>query len=542
VASNGLIEKVRTNLILQSENFTTSWILNSAPTITANTTVAPDGTTTADTIAATAFKSGVYQTPAVVSGVEYSFSVYVKNISGATNMIIGCELNPTTAIINFNAVTGAIISTGASITGSSVTDAGNGWYRVSGTYVSTGTSNTIVVLGNSAMTFAAWGYQLEAGVTTDYIPTTTTAVSVGPVSGLPRLDYLNSSCPRLLLEPQTTALNQFSEQLDNAYWTKTNCTVTANQTTSPSGYADAELIVDNTATDQHVITRSIAVTSGNKYTASFFLKPAGYNTAAIRMGLGSLWTGGTGPTVEFDLVALTGTVVDGSGVTFSIEDYGNGWVRCAVTGTCVTSGNTVYSLYVKQYFSYTGNGTDGIYAWGGNMTATGYVQSYIPTLSTSVTRVLDSFVKTGISSLINSQEGTLFFEIAADSINTGTSILSISDGTSSNTLYSGFSTTNNSYVAQLIVGGVAQNNFAGTLTNIQANNKFAISYKANDIKMYINGTLVASNTSATMPAAGTFTKFASDLGQNSFKLYGRLSQALIFPTALTSTQLAELTA
>jgi hypothetical protein len=154
----------------------------------------------------------------------------------------------------------------------------------------------------------------------------------------------------------------------------------------------------------------------------------------------------------------------------------------------------------------------------------------------------DSFVKTGISSLINSQEGTLFFELAADSINTGTSILSLSDGTSSNTLYAGFSSTNNSYVAQFIVGGVAQNNFTGTLTNIQAMNKFAISYKANDIKMYINGTLVASNTSATMPAAGTLTKFASDLGQNSFRLYGRLSQALIFPTALTATQMAEITA
>jgi hypothetical protein len=149
----------------------------------------------------------------------------------------------------------------------------------------------------------------------------------------------------LLLEPQTTALNQFSEQIDNAYWTKANCTVTANQTASPSGYVDAELVLDDTSNNQHVITRSIAVTSGNKYTASFFLKAAGYTTAAIRMGVGSLWTGGTGPTVEFDFVALTGTVVDGSGVTFTIEDYGNGWNQT------ICKGQTVKMTFTKYEFA-----------------------------------------------------------------------------------------------------------------------------------------------------------------------------------------------
>ena len=74
VASNGLIEKVRTNIILQSQDFTTTWSTNASPTITANTTVAPDGTTTADTIAATGSGSGVFQLPTVANGVEYSFS------------------------------------------------------------------------------------------------------------------------------------------------------------------------------------------------------------------------------------------------------------------------------------------------------------------------------------------------------------------------------------------------------------------------------------------------------------------------------------
>lgn len=250
VNSSGLVEKVRENLVLQSEDFTTSWATNVAPTITANTTVAPDGTTTADTIASTGASSGVYQVPTVVSGVEYSFSVYIKNITSATSIQIGCDLAPTNGYLFFNAVSGTINGAAGGITGSSVTDAGNGWYRVSGTYVSTGTSNTIIIFGQAGMSFAVWGAQLETGVTTDYIATTSSAVSVGPVSGLPRLDYSGgASCPSLLLEPERTNLALYSEQFDNAAWAKNNSTATANQAVSPDGYTNADLFYINSVGD-----------------------------------------------------------------------------------------------------------------------------------------------------------------------------------------------------------------------------------------------------------------------------------------------------
>jgi hypothetical protein len=173
-----ILEPSRTNLILQSEALNTTWIPEAAPTITANTTVAPDGATTGDTIAATAASSGVYQVLTVANGVAHSFSVYLKNISSATNVLIGCDTFPSNAKINFNTVTGAIIATGASITSSSVTNAGNGWYRVQGTYTSTGVGNTFIIYGQGVMSFSAWGAQVEAGAyVTSYIPTTTAAVT-----------------------------------------------------------------------------------------------------------------------------------------------------------------------------------------------------------------------------------------------------------------------------------------------------------------------------------------------------------------------------
>ena len=144
-----LLEPQRTNLVLRSEALdNASWSVNGSPTITANTTVSPDGTTNADTIAPAVVGEGVFQSFTVVSAVAHSFSVYLKNITSATNILVGCDSSPSTATISFNAVTGAIFATGASITSSSVTNAGNGWYRVQGTYTSTGTLNTLIILLN----------------------------------------------------------------------------------------------------------------------------------------------------------------------------------------------------------------------------------------------------------------------------------------------------------------------------------------------------------------------------------------------------------
>jgi hypothetical protein len=49
--------------------------------------------------------------------------------------------------------------------------------------------------------------QLETGdIATEYIPTTTTAVSVGMLANVPRIDYTGGGCGKLLLEPQRTTL------------------------------------------------------------------------------------------------------------------------------------------------------------------------------------------------------------------------------------------------------------------------------------------------------------------------------------------------
>ena len=70
-------------------------------------------------------------------------------------------------------------------------------------------------------------------VARDYIETTTAAVEGGITDNVPRLDYTDSSCPALLLEPQRTNVLTHSEYFGG--WGQINTLNTANALISPEG-------------------------------------------------------------------------------------------------------------------------------------------------------------------------------------------------------------------------------------------------------------------------------------------------------------------
>jgi hypothetical protein len=544
VASNGLIEKVRTNLVLQSQAFNTTWAVNAAPTITANTTVAPDGTTTADTIAATASFSGVYQSPINVSnGVEHSWSVYIKNISSASNIYLGIASNPSNASLNYNATSGTIISSGAGLAASSATNVGNGWYRLSGTYVSTGTTHDFVIYGMGTMSFAVWGAQLETGVTTAYIATTTAAVSVGPVSGLPRLDYLGSTCPRLLLEPQRSNALLQSENLSSATWTKDGGSVTANAIASPDGSTNADLFTENTSTGNHRVYGSAVTTSANQpLTFSVFAKYNGRQYVYLRADVI------VPKTAVFDIQnGTTGEVSSES--SSKIENYGNGWYRLTFTVNALV-GNTaicdglVGLLNGNSYAnnSYTGNGTAGAYLWGFQVELdSAYATSYIPTLGASVTRVADAASKTGISSLIGQTEGTLFGEIKITAFDPNGFIPILLKNAAGNIeTYVWFQQDGRVRGFVYNLAQQADINTSAGFAVIGGTYKFALAYKQNDFAFYINGQQIGTDNSGTVGAMTQYHLTYDGLTGYSHPI--NLKQALLFTTRLSNAQLAELTA
>ncbi len=92
-----LCEPQRTNLILWSEDFTNPAWTASNLTPTSNTTIAPDGTTTADTLAVTGAGGKVSQAIAITAGRGIAYGPYLKanatswailTLSDGTNSVV----------------------------------------------------------------------------------------------------------------------------------------------------------------------------------------------------------------------------------------------------------------------------------------------------------------------------------------------------------------------------------------------------------------------------------------------------------------------
>ncbi len=167
-----LVEPSGTNICLQSEDFSTTWVAGQQGTgvnaaITTNAAIAPDGNTTADLIVfnrgagnTSNDRSTLTQQPTVVSGTVYTQSVYLK---AATSGDVGKQIG----IRN--------VAQGAALV---ITLTAN-WVRYSKTETAPSNSGfwQFINIGGSTadntVSVHAWGAQLETGsVATSYIPTT----------------------------------------------------------------------------------------------------------------------------------------------------------------------------------------------------------------------------------------------------------------------------------------------------------------------------------------------------------------------------------
>ena len=170
-----------------------------------------------------------------------------------------------------------------------------------------------------------------------------------------------------------------------------------------------------------------------------------------------------------------------------------------------------------------------------------YPTSYIPTTSTAVTRVADAASKTGISSLINSTEGVLYAEIAALYYDGNNRAIAISDGTSSNRVLVFYTTTTNQITARYTYSDTTQVSISETLTDSTQFIKFAFKYKENDCAFWINGIKVGTDNTATAFAADTLDSLRFDSGAGSSDFYGKVQNLMVFPSALSDTELLALT-
>jgi hypothetical protein len=547
VNSEGLIEKGRENVLLQSNTFDTTWVTSSASVNGGQSGY--DGSSDAWLLSKTGDYGRVEQNTSA-SGI-YTLSVYAK--SGTLDWLSFENSGISADTCFFDLSNGVVGSKGAGVVFTSIQSIGNGWYRCSAIFNGAFGISRIqpsisdgVVNGTNGNIYIQ-DAQLEQGlVATDYIETTTTTEQAGILEDMPRLDYSGGSCPSLLLEPQRSNLLPHSEYFSASSWLKSNVAITDNATTSPEGVDNAVQITEN-ASGLNVYTPSDTLSgSASSYTYSAFLKQGSLRYGGIRAIVNG-FANRFFVNVDLQEGTITDTDTTGSGVTWSydIEAYANGWYRVWISGTN-TSGNIDIAIGLSNsatptYSSglpyYTGTGSDYIYAYGAMLEAGSYPTSYIPTYGgSSVTRSADSCSKTGISSLIGQTEGTLFYEFNVENISSQTNdpVLVYLRGTGTES-YLQLNDTGR-LDAVYYTSGATQCRLQKIIS--EGTHKVAFAYKTNDFIMYVDGVFAASDTSG---AIGTLNEFALQYYSSTFLGKQKVNQATLFKTRLSNDELAALT-
>jgi hypothetical protein len=304
----------------------------------------------------------------------------------------------------------------------------------------------------------------------------------------------------LLVEEQRTNLLLRSEGFDNASWSKTGASLTADTTLSPSGFQNADTFT-NTAGVTSLISQSVAVTasSTNDYCFSLFVKA----NSVSAITLNAYYSGNTEDNVAFDLAAQTANATSGSPTNLFIRNVGNGWYRI---GYCLTRDSTATRTTIASriWVPTRGNGVIGnsIFLWGAQLEAGAFPTSYIPTTTATVTRSADvaSISGSNFSSWYRQDEGTVFAEVAAIGRTVSSPLVQFQDATATDRIQFRQNASATDLAFQVIDGASASAGLATTAFALNTFYKGALAIKASDYAATINsGAISASSTPSTMP-------------------------------------------
>ena len=336
---------VQTNLLTYSEQFdnVAGWT-KASTSVTANVVTAPDGTLSADKISESSAAVAQHEIweSLVATATTYTASVYFKaaeRTEAALYFATGGAAAGAKAVADLSAGTVAVTNFGATVgSTATITNAGNGWYRVTLTVLATATTYYFDIMtslagsqnyaGTVGYGHYSWGAQLVQGsVPGDYVATTSAAL------------------PVLYADYQ--------------------------------GKLRARKLCENAATSNHLITQSppTALAAGVVCTISFFAKASERSFISLEMNCGVF--------AQFNLATqAVSSSAYGSGVVVgtSIVFFGNGWYRCSLSGYGSATATTAGYIYLGNG-SYTGDGSSGIYIADAQLEAGSTVQAYNNTTS-----------------------------------------------------------------------------------------------------------------------------------------------------------------
>ena len=561
INEDGYIEDVPYNLIKDSEDFDGDWGLQTM-TVEVNKTMSPKNTLRGSLITTGASGPCIIK-PLSLSlriGQTYTFSVFVKKEN--TSSIRWIRLAhvssaQTGAWFDLdNIAVGTVNSESATIV-----DAGNGWYRIANTFVAYQNSafNSVFIApsegdgltnaGATTLSAFIWGSQVVKGdKTKDYLPTTDTL-------NLSRLNYPTyGGCPSLLVEPQRTNLVQKSNDISNGGGNAlSNLQINSSNNLSPEGINNAQEIEVTGAGQPKV--ESVAVSNATIYTTSVYVK----KVTGDFFGLGYYQADIGNQYAKFNLDTGTFVAVESDGVVSQsatniynceIIAHKNNWYR--ITCTILTGSDPVKSNF--KWLAMIGgtaagsfnNGVvgDKFLIYGRQAEQASYATSYIPTLGSTVTRNEDKAINSGLGTTdtFNDDEGVLFIETEALFNNTDARGISINAGNGQNRVLISYPSTGSSRITGFIqsTAGSGLNNSIDGIDTTQKH-KIALKYKLNNCALFIDGVKRIQANSVAMPVGLDRLHFSNGVNANSAEYRGNLNAIAVYKTALTDTQLANLT-
>jgi len=184
--------------------------------------------------------------------------------------------------------------------------------------------------------------------------------------------------PTLATRTTFTNLLTYSEQFDNAAWTKTNTTISANSLANPmDGAVTADSMLEAASTAEHRVERNYTFTAAS-HTLSVFAKSLSRQYMRLMTYDGTTWA-----PAFFDLT--NGTVISQVDCVASIVAVAPGWFRCSATRTTLAAAGAVYLNASTDgvTVSYAGDITKGLYLWGAMLEVGGAGGTYAQSVAAS---------------------------------------------------------------------------------------------------------------------------------------------------------------
>jgi hypothetical protein len=546
------VAKAEENLLFQSQEFLTFWATSRASVVT-NTTTAPDGTLTADSLIEDTTASNSHRvfngsSSALIAGLTYTCSIFAKANTRSQLFIrkVGDGIDTNGCYFDLSA--GTVTNAGSGVTGTIVALA-DGWYRCiavctnvlaanNSAYFGLAVGGSTIYTGDGTSGLYIWGAQLEQrSLVTAYTPTTTQPITnyipvlLTAAAGVPRFDHnpITGESLGLLIEEQRTNLLTYSTYSNASGSTPpTNWGIGFNTGVTEFydsfDFSGAKQVRQSGTSQRAFLQQSITVTAGTTYTLSAYFS--------------SVVGGG-------DILAIGGLTAGFSGQGFLNGNAFTGPKRYSITFTPAAND----SITLRVGLGTTTNATGVVIHELPQLEAGAFPTSYIPTVASQVTRSADVASMTGanFSSWYRAGEGTLYAEASLPAFSSTATIAqatqaAISDGTGNNVIrVRGFSFNGSSnWDAVIRANGTTYFDSAETVygtVNFVVKN--AVGYKVNDAANSVNAGAAVSGTPSIIPIVNQMTIGATVAGADiASQCIRRIS---FYPIRLTNAQLQAIT-